>query len=227
MRVLIFIDGKNFENGVFNLCEKRKEFRFIDFYKLNGFIMHYLENNSQYKGERLNHIRTYFYTGEFTDNLIEKIQRALEKNKEKLKEAEMLLERAKKDKEKQSKFFKIARDYYFFEVRHKPLQFNPADLRIFQKGVDVQLAADFVDFTHKNIFDIAVILSGDIDLLESIKIAKNMGKQVIIFSEASVTADEMRKYADLFINLDRLNDEQLDSFTHIHDMQKRSENNQK
>lgn len=215
MRVLILIDTKNFEQGVFNLCEKRREFRFIDFYKLNNFILSYLKNNPQYKDCNLVHLRTYFYTGEFTDKLTERIQKTLEKYPEKKEEIELLLEKTKKDKEKQVNFFRLAKDYYFFEVKSKPLQFSPSDLKIFQKGVDVQLAADLVDFTHKNIFDVAVILSGDIDILESIKIAKGMGKHIILFANQSVTAEEMKKYSDFFIDLNRFTKEQLDQFSHI------------
>jgi|SRR3989344_3107177 len=216
MKVLILIDAKNFEQGVFSLSETRKEFRFIDFYKVSNFIVQYLRNNSQYRECELKHLRTYFYTGEFTDKLIDKIQRTLDKSNKNKETIEKILEKAKRGREKQTKFFKIAKDYYFFEIRSKPLQFSQSDLKILQKGVDVQLATDLVDFTHKNIFDIVVILSGDIDLLESIKIAKNYGKQVIIFGNEEVTAEEMKKYADLFINVNRFTNEQLDKFTHVY-----------
>ncbi|MBU4086431.1 MAG: NYN domain-containing protein, partial [Nanoarchaeota archaeon] len=86
---------------------------------------------------------------------------------------------------------------------------------IFQKGVDVQLASDLVDFTHKNVFDVAVILSGDIDLLESIKIAKGMGKQVVIVGDRSVTAEEMKKIADLYADIGKLEKAELNKFTHV------------
>jgi len=45
MKVLILIDSKNFENGVVNLSKKRKEFRFVDWYKLNVFIIDYFKKN--------------------------------------------------------------------------------------------------------------------------------------------------------------------------------------
>ena len=215
MRVLILIDAKNFEQGVFNISERLNEFRFVDFYKVNNFVMDYLRKNLQYKNCELLHLRTYFYTGEFTDKLIVKIQHSLEKNPEKIKEITLLLEKCKKDQKIQEEFFRRAKSYYFFEVKSKPLQFSPVDVKIFQKGVDVQLASDLVDFTHKNVFDIAVILSGDIDLLESIKIAKGMGKQSIIVGDKSVTAEEMKKIADLYVDIGKLEKEELNRFTHI------------
>ena len=214
MRVLILIDAKNFEQGVFNISEKTNEFRFIDFYKINNFVMDYLRKNLQYKDCELLHLRTYFYTGEFTDKLIEKIQSSLGKNPEKIKEITFLLDKCKKDQKVQEEFFRRAKSYYFFEVRPKPLQFGPVDVRVFQKGVDVQLASDLVDFTHKNVFDIAVILSGDIDLLESIKISKGMGKQVVVVGDKSVTAEEMKKIADLYVDIGKLEKEELNKFTH-------------
>ncbi len=219
MRVLVLIDARNFEQGFFTLCNKRKEFRFIDFYKISSFIVSYLQNNTQYKNVPLTHLRTYFYTGEFTDKLLEKIEKSLSKdlNNPILKD---LSARVKKDKERQSTFFSLAKNYYFFEIRPKPIQFSSTDFSIFQKGVDVQLAVDLVDFTHKDIFDIVVIMSGDIDLLESVKTAKGMGKHIIIFGESSTTSEEMKKYADLLVDIGRFNSAQLDEFSHIPNIKK-------
>ena len=42
-----------------------------------------------------------------------------------------------------------------------------------------------------------------------------MGKQVIIFGNAKMTAEEMKKYADLFIDISRFEKEAIDKFTHI------------
>lgn len=215
MRVLILIDAKNFENGAINLCEERKEFRFLDWHKLNLFILEYLRKNIQYKDFPLIHLRTYFYTGEYTDLLIRKIERYSKENPLKAEQLKELILKCKKEQEKQKKFFNFAKNYYFFEIRSKPLQFSYSDLRVMQKGVDVQLAVDLVDFTHKNVFDIAVLLSGDIDLLESVKTAKSMGKHIILFGDASVTAEEMKKECDLFIDTHRLLEEDLNKFTHV------------
>jgi len=214
MRVLILIDEKNFEQGIFNLCRRRDEFRYIDFYKLNNFIMNYLKHNLQYKDCNLRHVRTYLYTGEFTDKLIQKIERSVQKNPEEKEVLGILVERFKDKQKKQEEFFKKAKNYYFFEIKSKPLQFSPSDLKIFQKGVDVQLAVDLVDYCHKDVFDIAILLSGDIDLLESVKTIKNMGKQIIIFGDSYVTAEEMKKVADMFVDTGRFIETQLNEFSH-------------
>jgi len=215
MNVLILIDAKNFEQGVIDLCKEKGEFRYIDFYKLNKFVLEYLKKNPQYADCKLRHIRTYFYTGEYTDKLIEKIERQLEKKPEEKDIIQNLLDRCLKEQKKQSTFFNIAKNYYFFEIRTKPLQFSYSDTRVFQKGVDVQLAVDLVDFAHKDVYDICVLLSGDIDLLESVRTAKSMGKQILILGNSSVTAEEMKREADLFIDVGRFSEEQLNKFTHI------------
>ncbi len=221
MRVLILIDADNFRNGVINLSKQRSQFRYLDYYKINKFVTDYLAKNSQYKGCPLTHIRTYFYSGEFTDNLITRIESSIKRENQKMKKSgrinklNEMLESAKRNKKIQSDFFKLAKNYYFFEVRTKPLQFSPSKISVFQKGVDVQIAVDLVEFSYKNVFDIVVLLSGDIDLLESVRTAKNLGKHVIIFGDESVMAEEMKKEADLFINMRRFTDEQMNQITHI------------
>lgn len=42
-----------------------------------------------------------------------------------------------------------------------------------------------------------------------------MGKQVIVFGDWSVTAEEIKKIADLYIDVGRFTGEQLDKFTHL------------
>ncbi len=179
--------------------------------------MQYLSQNWQYTNTKLQHIRTYYYTGRYTENLINRIEHTYNKEKDELKKTELKnkIEKIRKSKELQNQFLQKAKDYYFFEIRDKPLQFSPSTYKIFQKGVDVQLAVDLVEFAYKNAFDIAVILSGDIDLIESIRTAKNLGKHVIIFGNKDVTAIEIRREADFFIDLSRLTEEQLNQISHI------------
>lgn len=125
------------------------------------------------------------------------------------------IQKAKKSGQIQSEFLKRAKDYYFFEIRTKPLQFSPSSLKILQKGVDVQIAVDLVEFAFKDVFDIAVVLSGDIDLIESVRTVKNLGKHVIVFGDDSVTSEEMKREADLYINLGRFENKELDKISHI------------
>ena len=104
--------------------------------------------------------------------------------------------------------------YYFFETRLKPLQYSEKN-GVFQKGVDVQLAVDLVSNAYLNNYDIAVLFSGDIDLYESVKLVKTLGKQVIVFSHNSLMSRGMTKICDFYKDLHWLKDAQLDEFTHI------------
>lgn len=217
MRVLILIDADNFRNGVANIARSRGQFRYVDYYKINKFILDYLSNNLQYQNCKLVHLRTYLYSGEYTDNLIRRIESTIKRENDEVRRKVLRekLESAQKNKKVQIDFLRLAKNYYFFEVRTKPLQFSPSKISIFQKGIDVQIAVDLVEFSYKNVFDIVVLLSGDIDLLESVRTAKRLGKHVIIFCDDSIMAEEMKREADLFINLARFTDEQLDKISHL------------
>ncbi|MFT4312088.1 MAG: NYN domain-containing protein [Candidatus Woesearchaeota archaeon] len=216
MKTIILIDADNFTSGLSNVSKSRKQFRYVDYYKINTFVIEYLQKNLQYKNCSVHHLRTYYYTGKYTENLINRMEKSLKKetNPERKNALQNMIEKAKKSKKIQTEFLQLARDYYYFEIRDKPLQFSPSTLKIFQKGVDVQLAVDLVEFAYKNTFDIAVVLSGDIDLIESVRTTKNLGKHVIIFGDESVTSVEMRKESDMYINLRRLDSTQLDQISH-------------
>lgn len=86
---------------------------------------------------------------------------------------------------------------------------------VFQKGVDVQLAVDLVSNAYLDNYDIAVLFSGDIDLYESIKLIKTLWKQVFIFSHNNLMSTGMGEVCDFYKDLYRLDDEQLNEFTHL------------
>jgi uncharacterized LabA/DUF88 family protein len=211
---MVFIDHTNFTANFKCIKEERKQDRWIDFYKIGKFVVEYLSNNPQYRGHPLIHIRTYLYTGVYTDQLIKRIKDAAEcASQDKKPNLTNTLNRTTKYREVQKKLIDSAKKYSYFEIRGKPLQF--AGGRVFQKGVDVQLAVDLVSNAYQNNFDIAVLFSGDIDLLESIKTVKNLGKHVILFSHYSNMAKDMIKEPDWFIDLQHLKDEHLDKFSHV------------
>lgn len=207
------MDSENFRASINCINEERKQDRYIDWHKINLFVLDYLSNNPQFKNEKLSHIRTYVYTGEYTEHLIKRIEDAIKKDT-KNENLKRILESAKHNRQAQIDFYKKANSYYFFEIRKKPLQFTSSK-GIFQKGVDVQIAVDLVSFAHQNFYDVAVIFSGDIDLIESLKTVKNLGKQVIIFSHYKNIAVEMKREADMYINFQNLADKQLDGIAHM------------
>jgi len=114
------------------------------------------------------------------------------------------------------KFFSYQK---FFRLRTTPLQAR--NCYINQKGVDVKLATDLIQLGYTNAYDIALILTGDTDLIESVKlIREKLGKIVIICSyfdehdkTNSTISEVLFKEADTFINLKLLNDEEIKSFS--------------
>lgn len=157
----------------------------------------------------------YLYVGEYTHNLTKRINSEISRvpisEKEKLRK---LLDNVKKRVNAQKKKFGKIESHHYIEIRKKPLQFT-REKGIFQKGVDVQIASDLISNAYMNNYDIAVLFSGDVDLLESVRLVKSLGKQIIIFSHFKNTAVEMRKVADMYVNIQNLKDSQLDQFSHI------------
>ena len=72
-----------------------------------------------------------------------------------------------------------------------------------------------VSNAYLNNYNIAVLFSGDIDLYESVKLVKHLGKHVIIFSHINLMSDKMIELCDFYKDISLLDDRQLDEFTHI------------
>jgi uncharacterized LabA/DUF88 family protein len=51
-----------------------------------------------------------------------------------------------------------------------------------EKGSDVNMATHLVHDAHRGLFDAAVLVTNDSDLLEAVKIAKGLGRQVGILN---------------------------------------------
>ena len=220
MKIMIFTDHSNFFKSIFSLKKSRNQDRWLEYQKLNNFVINYLSKIPQYKKENLFHVRTYYYDGEYTDTLISKIKNHLEKlirTPEDDEEKALVQERLDKAERRiiaQKKEMDKMNSYYFIEAKLKPLQYSHKN-GVFQKGVDVQLAVDLVSNAYLNNYDVAVLFSGDIDLYESVKLVKTLGKQVVIFSHNSLMAKGMIKICDSYKDIHRLKDTQLDEFTHI------------
>lgn len=218
MKLMIFIDHSNFFKSICKFKKTKNEDRVIDYHKLNQFVLEYLSKNPQYKNQNLFHVRTYYYDGEYTDNLINKIKQHTESipetNYQELSRINRELQKAERRMTSQKREMERLSSHYFLETKLKPLQYSRKNA-VFQKGVDVQLAVDLVSNAYLNNYDIAVLFSGDIDLYESVKLVKTLGKQVIIFSHNHLMAKGMVKICDFYKDFHRLEDDQLNKFTHI------------
>ena len=215
-RVMIFYDFENFKQSLYYRDRNRK----FNYGKVQYLIIDLLRNLVKIKDiDRSDLIRAYAYTGEYTPELISKIEKNIEWMEERgfpVQKIESKKERLEKTKEKMSaqrRFMKRMEAYHFFEMRTCPLKYDGRT--IFQKGVDVQLAVDLVTHAFRDNYDIAVVCSGDVDLLESLKIVKGLGKMVIVISHPDITADAIIKEADFYIDVSKLSDEDLDKITFV------------
>ncbi len=59
-----------------------------------------------------------------------------------------------------------------------------------EKGIDVMLVTDLLQFASKDLYDVAVLVSGDGDFAYALQAVKNMGKYVeVAYFESNVSRD--------------------------------------
>jgi uncharacterized LabA/DUF88 family protein len=77
--------------------------------------------------------------------------------------------------------------------KHYDLRTRPA-----QKGVDVLLALDLVRLGQRHAYDTAILIAGDRDFAEAIRLAQNEGRRVVLSCpEGAAVADEVEQLADI------------------------------
>jgi len=74
------------------------------------------------------------------------------------------------------------------------------------KGDDVHLAVDLVSGAYENLYDIAIIVSGDEDFVPAIKKVRNLGKKVINAYFQGSSSASLKKTCDNFIHMDKITD---------------------
>jgi len=88
----------------------------------------------------------------------------------------------------QQEFLNALRETPYLEVRlggTKLAQGIPVE-----KGIDVMLATDLLQFAWNDLYDVAVLVSGDSDFAYALQAVKNMGKHVeVAYFESSVSRD--------------------------------------
>ena len=87
-----------------------------------------------------------------------------------------------------------------FEVRARNIYSSDDDVK--QKGVDVELACDMVLFAKQDLYDVAILVSGDGDFIPAVERIKDMGKIVEVASFSDEICGELRLLSDRFWNLD-------------------------
>ncbi len=78
---------------------------------------------------------------------------------------------------KQKAYLEKIEDTDLFEVRKGRIRDGKRERE--QKGVDVLISIDMISKAYENHYDVAVLVSGDDDLLDVVKTVKNSGKNVM------------------------------------------------
>lgn len=66
-----------------------------------------------------------------------------------------------------------------------------------EKGVDVKLAVDILDFAYQNKYDTAIIVSSDTDLIPAISRARELKKKIEYIGFAHRPSFGMQRYANI------------------------------
>lgn len=215
---MLFIDLENFRESIWKIDSHRQ----LDFKKFHFYLFDHIIERLNWTKYNPQIIRCYVYSGEYTDSIISRIKKELEKEEkesENYKKISKFLEKIIKGKEIQAKLLDFSTYCNFLEIKTSPLHYFPDQAVIgkglYQKGVDVQLAIDLVSHAYQDNYDVAILCSGDIDLLSSIDLIKSLGKKIIVISHKDIISKNMIKKSDYFINLEKLNKNELDGISNV------------
>jgi uncharacterized LabA/DUF88 family protein len=91
-----------------------------------------------------------------------------------------------------------------YQIIKKKLKFikNKKGDYIKKGNLDIELALD--SYIYRNKYDVFVLFSGDSDFEYLIKLLKNSGKKIVIFSTRKHVSKELLLVSDLYIDLKKL-----------------------
>ncbi|MGH8929278.1 MAG: NYN domain-containing protein [Egibacteraceae bacterium] len=77
--------------------------------------------------------------------------------------------------------------------------------RYVEKGVDMYIGVDMLAGASKNLYDVAVLVTGDGDLIHAVKAVKDLGKHVELATFPIGRSDELASVADVITELSLAN----------------------
>ncbi len=101
----------------------------------------------------------------------------------------------------QDKFLQTLRDTPYMEIR-MGVSKRHGDSMV-EKGVDVFMATDMVAFAFMDLYDTAIVVSGDGDFFPAIQTAKNQGKHVEVAAFNNNLSAEAANVADVTVALNK------------------------
>ena len=101
----------------------------------------------------------------------------------------------------QQRFLDSVRNLPYFEVRLGRLEARGNTY--VEKGVDVKLSVDMLKFAIADIYDTAILISGDADFADAVQAVKDLGKHVELAFCTHGRSRKIQQVCDRFILLDR------------------------
>lgn len=90
------------------------------------------------------------------------------------------------------------------EIANKIIEKYGANIVTYvEKGVDVQIAVDLIKLAYNNVYDTAILISGDGDFAPAIIAVKELGKHVEVAYFKSRKTYHIKQVCDRFIPLDK------------------------
>lgn len=156
LRVMVFYDGSYFKQGnvYFRYREQRGWFSFAELH--NVFARYAAEKG----GAPSKVVASHFYDGRTSTNATSP-------------------DALKKERDFEMALLRAGIVPHFLPVREAHRGDEPR-VTLEQKGVDVALAVDILDYAHLDRFDVAVLLAGDEDFVPLVRRVESLGKQVLL-----------------------------------------------
>ena len=108
-------------------------------------------------------------------------------------------ERHPETRVEQEKFLQVLYDTPYLEVRLGISKQRGESM--VEKGVDVMIAIDLVKAAYEDLYDTAILVSGDGDFFPAIQAVKDLGKHVEVAAFSTNIASEAARVADLHLRL--------------------------
>jgi len=136
-------------------------------------------------------------------NHVKKMKKFLEMRKESY---EIKILKNQKNFDGQKKLFDIIGNNPLIDLR--TVKLKEGDCEIYQKGVDGKIVTDLVNLAHTEAYDIALVLSGDTDLIGAVKLVmETLCKKVVVVAcydcedKEKTNVSDLKKECSSFMNL--------------------------
>lgn len=102
----------------------------------------------------------------------------------------------------QQRFFQGLRKLPYFDLRLGRLE--KRGTTVVEKGIDVRISIDMLQQAYANVYDTAVLVSGDADYVPAVEAVKGSGKHVELAALPKGRANQLVQVADLVVDLEAI-----------------------